>query len=128
MQLWKFPAGFNSLAVMPVAGGEPRVLMQVHEPQMLGAGAIDWSPDGRYVYAAWTSGLFQHGLGYNNRSEIWRVRADSGAAENIGLSVEGTIRHLHLSPNGRQFVFQTNRTTGETWVLENFLPPVRTGR
>ena len=122
MQLWDVPAGFNSLAVMPASGGEPRILMQIREPQMLGAGAIDWSPDGRYVYAGWCSGLFQHGLGYNDHSEISRVRLEDGAVESAGLSVEGTLRHLHLNPNGRQLIFQTHRTTGDTWVLENFLP------
>jgi serine/threonine protein kinase/Tol biopolymer transport system component len=128
MQLWDVPPGSNSLAVLPVDGGEPHVLMQVREPQMLGAGAMDWSPDGRYLYAAWCSGLFQHGLGYNDHSEIWRLRPDSGAVENIGLSVEGTVRHLHLSPDGRQVMFQTHRSTGETWVLENFLPALQAKR
>jgi len=128
MQLWGAPPGFQSLAVMPATGGEPRVLQQMHEPRMLGAGAIDWSPDGRYVYAAWTSGRFQHGLGYDDESEIWRVPLDGGAAENTGLSVGGTIRHMHLSPDGRQIVFQTSRSVGETWVLENFLPSAPTSK
>lgn len=128
MQLWDVPAGFESLAVMPVSGGEARVLLQIHQPGMFGAGAITWSADSRYVYAAPSSGLFNFGLGYNDQSEILRVPLDGGPTVAAGAAIEGTVRHLTLSRDGRQALYQTHRSTGETWSLENFLPPRVTRR
>jgi serine/threonine protein kinase/WD40 repeat protein len=123
MQLWDVPPGFNSLAVMPVSGGEPRVLLQIRRPDMFGAGAIAWSPDARYVYAARQSGLMNFGLGFNDHSEILRLPVAGGPAISVGRPVQGIIRHLGVSPDGRQILYQTHRTTGEIWALENFLPP-----
>jgi serine/threonine protein kinase/Tol biopolymer transport system component len=125
LQLWDFPAGSNSVAVMPASGGDPRILLQVRRPEMFAVGAIDWSPDSRYLYAGRTSGLFVMGLGFDDRSEIVKIPVDGGGAETIGLSVDGVLRHLHVSPDGRRVVFQTHRSTGEIWVLENFLPAPR---
>jgi serine/threonine protein kinase len=125
MQLWDFPSGFNSLAVMPINGGEPRGLLRMRRPEMFGVGAITWSPDSRCVYAGRTSGLFVMGLGLDDRSEIVRIPADGGPPEATGLSIEGVIRHLVLSPDGRRVLFQTHRSTGEIWALENFLPAPR---
>jgi WD40 repeat protein len=122
MQVWGVPPGFNSLAVMPVAGGEPRVILQVRTPEMFGVGAIAWSPDMRYLYAARCSGLFAFGLGYNDHSEILRVPLDGGPAVTVGPPIEGIVRHLSLSPDGQRVLYQSHRTTGEVWALENFLP------
>lgn len=119
MQMYEVATGFNSLAVMPVTGGEPRVLLQVRTPQRFGVGAIAWSPDMRYVYAARCSGLFA----FNDHSEILRVPVDGGPAVTVGPPIEGIVRHLSLSRDGRQVLYQSHRTTGEIWALENFLPP-----
>ncbi|GEM_PF-3250939 len=121
LQLRERP-GFNALAVMPVAGGAPRLLLQVRRPAMFAAQAIAWSPDMHYIYAARCSGTSASGAGMNDRSEILRIPLDGGPAEATGTTIEGIVRHLHLSPDGRHVVFERYRNAGETWVLENFLP------
>jgi len=122
MQLWDVPAGSNSLAVMPVTGGEARIILQVRAPERFAVGAIAWSPDMRYLYAARTSGFSAFGRGFHDHSEILRVPLDGSPAVTIGPPIEGILRHLSLSPDGRQVLYETHRTTGEIWALENFLP------
>jgi Tol biopolymer transport system component len=115
LQLQNVPQDYNSLAVMPVTGGEPRTILQIRRPERFGANSFAWSPDMRSIFAA---------RNLNNHSEIWRVPVDGGPPQSTGLSMPGVIRQLHLSPNGRQFVFANSRGAGEVWALENFLPPV----
>jgi Tol biopolymer transport system component len=119
LQLRNVPPGYDSLAVMPATGGEPRTILQIRRPEWFGANSFAWSPDMRYIFAA---------RNLTNHSEIWRVPVNGGPAQPTGLSMAGDIRQLHLNPNGRQFVFTNARGAGEVWVLENFLPPVPPAR
>jgi Tol biopolymer transport system component len=102
------------LRVMPVEGGEPRDLRKFGGAT--NAGQIVWTPDGKSILAAVT-------IGEKNAGSLWRVSADSGEAENLGL--EMTIKHMSIHPDGRQIAVSSPGPTPqkpELWVMENFLP------
>jgi Tol biopolymer transport system component len=119
LQLTDVPRGYRSLAVMPVTGGEPHTILQIRKPELFGYDTFAWSPDMRYIFAARNP---------NGRAGIWRVPVDGSPPQSTGISTPGATRLLHLSPNGRQFVFVNARGSDEVWVLENFLPPVPPAR
>ena len=103
------------LRIMPVGGGEPRDLHKFGGATSVGH--IAWTPDGKSILAAVT-------IGEKNTGSLWRVSADSGEAENLGL--EMTIKRMSIHPDGRQLAFSSPGPAPqkpELWVMENFLPP-----
>lgn len=121
-QLSGYRPNFTSLALAPVKGGEPRILLEVRNPGLFGYRSFAWTRDMRYIYTA--RNLDHHG-------EIWRIPVDGSPAQSAGVSMPGAIRHLLLNPDGRKFVFTRDRTSEEVWILEDFLsgsapgPPAR---
>ncbi len=121
-----FPGkGVTTLHVIPIVGGEPRELLREQDSEDLtkfgmnirGAG-YEWTPDARYV-------LFVRGD--YSKGEYWRVAAEGGEPERLGL--DSTPRpELHIHPGGRRVAFTAReRTTmDEVWVMENFLPESKT--
>ncbi|MDP8980618.1 MAG: serine/threonine-protein kinase [Acidobacteriota bacterium] len=112
LQLQGVPRGHNSLAIMPVTGGEPRIILTIPQPERFGANSFTWSKDLRYIFATRL---------LKNHSEIWRVPVDDGPQPSALLSMAGEIRQLHLNPNGHQFIFTSAQGAVEIWALENFL-------
>jgi hypothetical protein len=57
--------------------------------------------------------------------ELWRVPAEGGKPEKIGLDHRWGINSLTVHPGGRQIAFSGrggHLTDNEVWVVENFLP------
>ncbi len=108
----------TALMVMPAGGGEPRELLRMQEPEHIALfGGITWTPDGREV-------IFGKGrkLGEVDTTELWRISAQGGEAQRLGLAIDG-LRHLGFHPDGRQIAFSAGSPFGsEVWVMENFLP------
>ncbi len=102
------------LRIMPVGGGDPRDLHKFGGATSVGQ--IAWTPDGRSILAAVT-------IGEKNTGSLWRVSADSGEAENLGL--EMTLKRMSIHPDGRRLAFSSPGPAPqkpELWVMENFLP------
>ena len=62
--------------------------------------------------------------------ELWRIPIAGGEPQRTGLSVEG-IGIVAPHPDGRRIAFDTGNRGGspnELWVLENFLPPLKSAR
>ena len=117
-----------ALKVMPAAGGEPRDLLRMQEPEGITlVGGITWTPDGREV-------IFGKGKeGYSlerKKIELWRISAQGGEAQRLGLAMDG-LRNLRFHPDGRQIAFSAGTPfASEVWVMENCLPKsaVKTAR
>lgn len=98
------------LLVMPAAGGELRELFKASRPE-----ALEWTADGTHL-------LFASG------SELWRIPAEGGQPERLGLKTLSANATLSVHPDGRRIAFTGGEQMHEIWVMENFLPPVRAGR
>ena len=101
------------LKIMPVGGGEPRDLHKFDGATSMGP--IVWTPDGKSILSAVTIG--------KDPKPLWRVSADTGEAENLGL--EMTINRMSIHPDGRQIAISSPGPAPqkpELWVMENFLP------
>jgi len=113
----------ETLAVLPVGGGEPRVLLRVSSPRSLfGAAAREpaWTPDGRAVIVG------QSAAAENVRDELWLVPIDGSQPRKLQFNAEHFVGQegFRLSPDGRQiaFVGQAGAPGGEIRALENVLP------
>ena len=123
-----------ALKVMPTAGGEPRELLRVHRPDFFNLGnysALAWTTDGReLIFGKRTaaSGTKVSPGDYNPNSwsygkvELWRISADGGATQSVGLAMN-RLSHLRFHPDGRRIVFDAvDAIYDEVWVMEHFLP------
>ncbi len=117
-------ANSSELLLIPVAGGEPRVVMSASsgvEPKAVGTQSatlqgIYWSPD---------STMFLTHKRSAQASEIWVVPVSSGSPRRLDMRGDGTAA-LRLHPDERRIAYMftepVNAPRGtEIWVLENFL-------
>lgn len=106
------------LLVVPVAGGEVRELLRVSGKEGPNwGGVLSWTPDGRHV--TYMKGLIS---GKNFRWQLWRVAAQGGEPQQLGLITGGGLLGLRLHPDGRRVAIAEMKTNLEVWVMENFLP------
>lgn len=110
----------TALMVLPTAGGEPRELLRGQKPESISVPA--WTPDSRYlIYARSVTGK-------KGKFEFWRISAEDGEPENLGLVMEGLLPYgLSVHPDGKRIAFTagTERST-EVWVLKDFFPALKT--
>jgi len=116
--IWSTPTS-RVLNVIPTTarGGETRELFRVQPPERLFQPA--WMPDGDQV-------LFGRGRieGQEPRLELWRISAEGGESEYLGLAMEGLLLYgLSIHPNGQRIAFTAGRNLGsQTWVMKGLLP------
>ncbi len=110
----------TSLLVIPTAGGEPRELVSVQKPGHLVNGLLAWTPDGRYLLFG-KEGKMGDDLGPETSTELWRVSAEDGAVQKIGLTTDGSMRELRIHPDGRRIAFTVSQRIDELWTMENLL-------
>ena len=103
--------------VMPVSGGEPRELLRLEQET---AGwvtySFTWTRDGGHL-------LFSKRVAQPTiPSELWRVSAEGGEPESLGLEMWGR-GGVRAHPDGKRIAF-TNQTdrNNQLWMMENFLP------
>ncbi len=104
--------GTDEIKVIPVTGGEPRVVAKVKDVK--NKGSKFWTPDGRYLV-------------YVQGGQLWRVAVEGGEPEAITISPRIRMRgigHLQIHPDGQRVLFSGQRHPSkyELWALENFLP------
>jgi Tol biopolymer transport system component len=111
----------TALMVLPSAGGEPRELLRAQDPAVIGVPA--WTPDSRHILYA------RSVWGEKPTFELWRISADGGEAQNLGLVMEGLEPcGLSVHPDGKRIAFTAGTDREEVWVLKDFLPAVKTGK
>ncbi len=108
----------RGLFVTTSAGGSPRLLVVAKDNR----GAVAWSPDGRQLVYATRSARSAGGTPATLRYELWRVPAQGGEPQQLGLTVDGMVMSLRVHPDGQRIVYGTLRSIPEVWVMENFLP------
>lgn len=105
-------AGTVELKVVPVNGGDARVLHSVERPA--GLSWPSWTPDGKHV-------LFKHVSSTPVIDEALAVPIDGGKPTRLVLpGVKFGFMSMH--PDGKQIAYLAGEDEEEVWVLENFLP------
>ena len=104
--------------VMPASGGEPRELLRLIDEVSEGWAtySFTWTRDGSHL-------LFTKRVATPTiSSELWRVSAEGGEPERLGLAMWGR-GGVRVHPDGQRITF-ANKTgkNAELWVMENFLP------
>jgi Tol biopolymer transport system component len=107
------------LNVIPSAGGEPRELCRFEKGIDMHAGApFTWTADGKYIL--FTMKTTQKD---DTKGELYRISAEGGEIEKLGLEINGFIINLSAHPDGRHIAFSSSeRSIAEIWVMENLLP------
>ncbi len=121
----------TALKVITTArGGEPRELLRVQPPEVIFQPA--WMPDGGHVVFGrgrrpWPA---SGSSGQEQRFELWRVSAEGGELQPLGLAMEGLLLYgLSVHPDGRRIAFTAGRDLGsQTWVMENLLPGLKAAK
>jgi Tol biopolymer transport system component len=117
--------GTQILSVMPAAGGEPREVLRVDGAKEVPFwGSPWWTPDGRYI--SFMKGVEGDAkIRYEGRRwQLWRVPAEGGEPQRLGLIVGRQIGGLRPHPDGRRLATTDFKANLEIWVMENFLPPL----
>ena len=135
----------TTLMVVPMAGGEPRTLVDLPPPIQDSFSrpilALVWTPDSRHViYAPTTVGAepderLVSPFDAAEKLMLWRVPAEGGEPEEFGELSVGIPYGLSIHPDGLQIAIAAGPPAGDAsraeeaiWVLENFLPPPPTER
>ena len=121
--VWSTPTS-RALKVIPTtAGGETRELLRVQPPERLFQPA--WMPGGGHL-------LFGKGRidGQEPRFELWRISAEGGEPQYLGLAMEGLLLYgLSIHPDGQRIAFTAGRSLGsQTWVMKNVLPELKAAK
>jgi len=111
------------LRVIPAGGGEPR---EVYRFGLVGDWNIltAWSADAKYILLSKPVGT----EGTNTEWDLWRVPAEGGEAQRLGLGMRCDDPSVH--PDGRQIAFTSGGRVSidEVWVLDNLLSPLKPKR
>ena len=112
--------GWDSLRIIPSAGGEPHELVRSDPSAWSGYYPdrwFDWYPDSRNV-------VFLKRR--NDRSTFWKISIEGGSAQKV-WQYGPRVSYFHVHPDGQHIVFDAQAdTVPELWVMENFLPLVAT--
>lgn len=109
------------ILAVPTKGSEPREILREPVPRQggnihSGTGLV-WTPDGEHIlFGRWESWPAKPDIA------LYRVSAEGGAPEPLGITDMGQILDLRIHPDGDELAFTTRQGTGELWVMENFLP------
>jgi Tol biopolymer transport system component len=107
----------TSLMVMPVAGGSPREILQLKDPESIRSGwkgSVEWIADGRQI-------LFVKAQ-KDRKDELWQISAEGGKPRNLGITNQGIISQLRVHPDGKRVAFTNAKLGNDVWVIENFVP------
>jgi hypothetical protein len=100
----------TALIVLPIAGGEPRTVLQLQRPDAieLNQGSVPWTSDGRVLVL----------LRRQGKRQLVAVQVDSGAITALAFAPqEGGRRHFALHKDGRQLVYVDGAGRDELKVM-----------
>ncbi len=109
-------AGTAALKVVPVAGGEARIVRSFERGHGLLA-MVRWTPDGKHlIYGRW--------IGSRETPTAFSVRTTGSPPVELDAAIPGHPS-LAVHPDGRRVAFEHGGTELEVWALDNFLSAVR---
>jgi len=113
----------RTLLLVPVAGGEPRALLRLKDPDIWGRmGTTAWTPDSNAILKVKRT---------ESGTELLLIPIDGTPVRKLdvdpdiwtrGAEEPGPDQGFSLSPDGRKIAFLMGKSAAEVWALENFLP------
>ena len=113
------PDGRFVIRILPTAGGQTRDLL---------GGLLEtfsyhaWTPDGRTILFIKRTATGTK----DEKRELWQVASTGGEPRKINVGME--LRDVRLHPDGRRIAFTSGKNSKEVWVMENFLPALKSGK
>ena len=101
------------IKVMPIEGGEPRVVLERQPGQSFWVQDIAWTPDGRSLLLE----IGEEGGG----SRIWIAPLDGGEARKTDLAAVG-LKQLGMHPDGKTVFYKAGTSDTRIFKTENYLP------
>jgi Tol biopolymer transport system component len=107
----------SSLTVMPVTGGDARVVYTANSEHGL-PNFLTWTPDGRRLVFAGKIDATA------NESTLWSIPVSGGSPTKLELTIQNVANlwNPSIHPDGRRIAFSAGEEQWELWALENFLP------
>ncbi len=118
------------LKLLPVAGGETSELVRAKEPEAIVGDSLSWSSDSRYIVfgrAKTTSQEMQGDFPSGPRTQLLAISSRGGEPHTLGLAMD-SAHNLSFDPTGHHIAFAAGTAKSEIWVMENFLPMLKTAR
>ena len=100
--------GRPSIQVVPAAGGEPRTIHTLPDPDSSSWRELAWSPDGRYLFFT------------RNHTELWQIPVAGGVPERVASNLS-FISCISIHPDGRRLAVSSGNAKYEVWVMESLL-------
>lgn len=150
----EFPA--INVFIVPFDGGEPRQITS--DSDKVSWATIDWSPDGKHIAyftrdktvhlvpsEGGTSRIVvkidevnphselswsQDGkeIAYTCNGRIWRVPIQGGQPVEVKTGLDAKVLHVSWSPDGSTIAFTSSKGSTELYLMEDFLPLVKSAR
>ncbi|MCK4645370.1 MAG: PD40 domain-containing protein [Candidatus Aminicenantes bacterium] len=108
------------LRVIPAAGGKPYDLIKVPVSEGMIA-SYAWTPTGREILL---SKRVSSGMQEQKCDELWMIPTEGGEPRKLGLAMD-KILNLSIHPDGQRIAFISHKGGAEIWVMENFLPKLK---
>lgn len=110
--------GGTSIMIAPVAGGSPRQIVQINQPESI-ITLPTWTPDGSALLAMKSNG---------DRKELWLFPLE-GQPRKLDVDIKDwQDDDIRLSPDGRQIAFRAGDRGEEVLALDSYLPNVRSAK
>jgi Tol biopolymer transport system component len=113
-----------ALEIVPIAGGEPRVLYRLKRPADFAWNTLVWTSDGKHLVFGVIPGGMVAG---RQTADLWEIAVDGGEPRKLDVTGD-TLRHLRISPDGHHVAFESGARSFEIDVIENLLPTLKASR
>jgi len=118
------------LKLLPVAGGETSELIRAKEPEVIVGDSLSWSSDSLYIVfgrAKSTSQEMQGDFPSGRKTQLLAISSRGGEPHTLGLAMD-SAHNLSFDPTGHHVAFAAGMAKSEIWVMENFLPMLKTAQ
>ncbi|WP_239490068.1 hypothetical protein [Luteitalea sp. TBR-22] len=111
---WQDDQGrIGELRLVPIAGGEARVVYSVREGGLPWA---NWTPDSKHILVKYA--------GKDDRDDALLIPIDGGAPTKLDLP-GAQWGWMSMHPDGKRIAYLAGKQEEEVWVIENVLPQAR---
>lgn len=116
----------RAINILSLADGSAREIYQVKAPELIFD--LAWTPDGKQIiFGTGIGGSFGTEMSGEMSFAMWRVAANGGEPERLGLSMDGVeLYGISVHPDGRRIAFAAGTPLrAELWRVDDLLEPAQ---